>query len=103
MLADQDGVAVLEHGSFDANIVQKRSVKTVQVLDHQRSGFHVHPCVVIGNGQIIDGNVVVRGAANGYRTRSERNLFQLRALEFQDESRHGWSPPAEAGKTLSGV
>src|SRR5882762_1827489 len=104
MLSDQDGVAVLEHGTLDAYVVQKGPIEAVQVFDHQRSGFHIYAGVVIRNSQIVDGDVVVRRAADRHRLVPERDLLQRGALEFQDESRHLFcSPPAIAERTLSGV
>src|SRR6267143_219093 len=41
MLSDQDGVAVLEHGTLDAYVVQKGPIEAVQVFDHQRSRFQI--------------------------------------------------------------
>src|SRR5258706_7541928 len=88
MFADQDGVSIFQHGALDAYVVQERSIEAVQVFNHQRSGFNVNACVIIRDGQIVDGNVIVRRAPDGDRARPERNLFKSRALILQDESRH---------------
>src|ERR1700732_319274 len=48
-------------------------------------------------------NIIVRRPPDGDRTRPQRHVFQRCALKFQNESRHGSSPPADAGAKLPGV
>ena len=94
---------LLEHGPLDAYIVQERSIKAAKVFDDQRPGFDIHARVIVRDGQIVDGDVVIRSAADRHRAGPECNLLEHRALEFQDQSGHRTSSLAEAEWILTGI
>ena len=59
VLANPDGVAVVERGAFDAEIVDEGTVEAVEIFDDQAAGFKIDASVVIGYGQVVHGQIVV--------------------------------------------
>src|SRR5256886_1349998 len=87
-------ISVVQRGALDPQIVDKRAVEAVQVLDHHAPRFEVNLRVVAGDGKVVYGQVVIRGAPDGYRAASYRHLSYQFVVEHEAKFRHRYFPPA---------
>src|SRR6266481_4171205 len=88
VLADVDIIAGVQSGALDAEIVHKSAVETVEVFNDHAAGLKIDFRVIVGHGEVIDGQVVVRRAANGYGAAAHGNLFHDFVVKHEAELRH---------------
>src|SRR5579859_4596291 len=99
MFADVDRIAVVQRGALDAQIVDEGAVEAVQIFDNEARTFIKDTSVVIGDGKIVHGNIVVGRAANRDRPAADGHLSYGFTFEHEAEFGHfsflprsRWSP-----------
>ena len=83
VLADPDGVAVVESGAFDAEIVDERAVEAGEIFDNEAPGFDIDARVIVRHGQVIDGEDRCRGAADADRASSDGDFLDQSVFEHK--------------------
>src|SRR5258708_13946117 len=75
VFADMNVVAVVQGRALDAEIVHKSTVEAGEIFNDHAAGLEIDFRVIVGNGEVIDRQVVVRRAADGYGPAADGNLF----------------------------
>ena len=88
VFADMDVVAVVQGGALDTEIVHKSAVETVEIFNDHAAGLEIDFRVIVGHGKVIDRQVVVWGAADGYGSAAHGNLFHDFVVKHEAELRH---------------
>src|SRR5437016_759426 len=88
VFSDMDVVAIVQSSALDTAIVHKSAVEAVEIFNDHAAGLEIDFRVIVGYGEVIDGQVVVRGAANGYGPAAHGNLFHDLVVKHEAELRH---------------
>jgi len=94
VLADPDRIAVVQRGAFHAHVVNECAVEAVEIFDHKATGFEVHAGMVVGDGEIVHREIVVRRTADAHGATADGNFLDQFFFKHQAELRHIYFPPA---------
>ena len=83
-----DVVAIVQCGALDAEVIYKSAVEAVEIFNDHAASLEINLGVVIGHGEVVHRQVVVRGAADGHRPRANRNLFDDFVFKHEAKLRH---------------
>ena len=59
VLADPDGIAIVQRGALYAEVIYESTVQAGQVFDNEAARFDVHARVIVRYRQVIDRQIVV--------------------------------------------
>jgi len=88
VLADVNVVAIVQGGALDAEIIYKSAVEAGEIFNDHAAGLVIDFRVMVGHGEVVHRQVVVRGAADGYRPGAHGNLFHDFVVKHEAELRH---------------
>ena len=88
MLADVNVVAIVQSGALDAEIIYKSAVEAGEVFHDHAAGLVIDFRVMIGHGEIVHRNVIVRRAPDGYGPGAYGNFFHDFIVKHEAELRH---------------
>ena len=88
MLADVHVVSIVQRGALDAQVVDKSAIEAVQILNDHASCLVINLGVVIGHGEVIHWQIVIRCPSDGDRAAAHRHLFDDFVIKHEAELRH---------------